>query len=180
MITQERLKELLHYDPETGVFTWKFRDKAYFHKGLRSESWNSKWANTIAGSIFTCHGITYKHTSIFKKSYRMHRLAWLYVYGEWPDQIDHINGNGIDNRILNLRSVTNRENHRNVKLRTDNKSGVNGVNKCKQTKKWKVRINIYGKEKWIGRFDSFEEAKKARKAAEVEYGFHANHGMVRK
>ena len=92
MITQEELKELLDYNPETGLFTWNV--------------YNNIKNKTTAGTF----NDGYIQIKIKQKIYQAHRLAWLYVYGEWPKgQIDHINGIRDDNRIENLRDVTNRE-----------------------------------------------------------------------
>lgn len=109
-----------------------------------------------------------------------HRIAWLLFYGEWPENIiDHIDGDGLNNRIKNLADKTYSGNSRNQKIRKNNKSGVMGVrfNETKRGKpKWEARICVDGKKKRLGFFDTFDEAILARKDAENKYGYHANHG----
>lgn len=154
-LTQERLKELLHYNPDTGVFTW-------IKKSKRSTAIGS-----IAGSK---HNQGYRATSIDWKRYLLHRLAWLYVYGEFPNGfIDHINRDRSDNRISNLRVVSRSENQQNHKLSKTNKSGVAGVIWAKKDKRWHARIWLGGKTKNLGYFKTFEEAVLARKQAEKEF-----------
>jgi len=162
MLTQKRLKELLNYDPETGVFTWISRR-------------GSKAAGSVAGTPHYKQG--YIRIKIDGEMYSAHRLAWLYVYGEWPKhETDHINHDRQDNRIENLRSVTRHQNARNRTLRSDSTSGVVGVNWFKRNQKWGARIFKNGKFVFLGLFERFEDAVEARKNASVEYGFHQNHG----
>jgi len=163
MITQTRLKELLDYNPDTGVFTWKVRR-----------------SNIAAGTvIFSRHSHGYFQVGVDKKRYLAHRLAWLYVYGEMPEhEIDHINHDPADNRIKNLRCVTHAENLKNASLQKNNLSGINGVHYDKSRSKWMAHIQVQKKFKNLGRFDSFEDAVFARKTAEIRYGFHENHGCI--
>ena len=100
------------------------------------------------------------------------------VTGEWVTELDHINGDRLDNRIENLRPVTRQENLKNQKRSIANTSGVTGVYWDRETGKWRALIRIGGKVKTIGRFLSFEEAVMARKEAERKNGYHANHGRV--
>lgn len=111
------------------------------------------------------------------KTYKQHRLVWLYFNGSLPDgQIDHINQNKTDNRISNLRVVTNLENCRNKGKSKANTSGVTGVYLDKRTNRWRAIICIEGKNKNLGFYASKKEAAIARKEAEAKYGFHENHG----
>ena len=103
-----------------------------------------------------------------------HRLAWLYVYGCWPDEIDHINQIRDDNRIANLRSVDRTTNCQNAS-RQKSESGVTGLVK-RYTGKWEARIQVNKKYIYLGIFSTKSEAIAARKAANVKYGFHENHG----
>ena len=111
------------------------------------------------------------------KNYKAHRLIWLYVHGKFPDgQIDHIDGNPSNNRLENLRDVTNQENQKNAKKPCDNKSGHIGVCWRKDAEKWHARITVDGVLTHLGLFNVLEDAVEARRIASIKYGFHANHG----
>jgi hypothetical protein len=158
----EQLKELLHYEPETGVFTWRV-------------SKGGKKAGSIAGCLVEDGYIRIK---INKKLYPAHHLAWLCIYGELPEnEIDHINHIRTDNSIGNLRSATRTENGRNVSLSVRNQSGVIGV--CWFKGKWLAYIKVDGRQKTLGRFNDKFEAICCRKSANNKYGFHLNHGGAR-
>ena len=146
-LTQDRLKELLHYDPETGVFT-------------RRVSAGGKKAGSIAGAD---HNMGYRQISIGGKLYLAHRLAWLYVHGEWPGVcIDHINQVKNDNRIANLRDVPWGVNQEN-RTRKANKSGIAGVWLDKKKSLWRVS---HGRNQ-LGTYRDFFEACCVRKSSEV-------------
>ena len=161
MLTQERLKEILHYCPEIGAFTW-----------LKS------MGRCRAGGFAGCkdlHG--YIMVGIDKKLYAAHRLAFLYMTGSLPkDHTDHINQVRHDNRWKNIREVTQAGNNKNKSVRKDNKSGFNGVYWCKHLNKWVSQIGIDGKIISLGNFMEKSDAIEARKAANIKYGFHTNHG----
>ena len=115
-LTAERLREVLAYDAETGVFTW--RD----NRGSRAP------AGSVAGNV--SHQRGYRQIRVDYNRYLAHRLAWLYVYGEWPAaQIDHINGQTEDNRIVNLRPATQRQNCLNSATRSHNEFGHRNIRK---------------------------------------------------
>lgn len=155
MITQERLKELLYYHPESGDFVWL---------KWPAPSCNKIVVGTQAGCI---HPVGYLRIMIDQRSYKAHRLAWLYVHGKWPnDQIDHANGNNADNRISNLREATNGQNqHNTVKARRHSLTGVKGINYWSARKKYRAEIRAYGKRYRLGYFDDIESAKAAHVAA---------------
>lgn len=160
-LTQARLEELLCYNPETGIFKWK---KA--GRGRKND-----------GTVGCLCANRYLIASVDSNYYYVHRLAWLYVYGEFPpQQTDHINGIRHDNRICNLRAVTGQENARNVSMSRRNTSGRIGVYWNKQRKRWRPAIEFCGKNIYLGSFLSKEDAIKARREAEKKYGFHPNHG----
>jgi len=155
-LTQEELKQLLHYNSETGIFTWKERPNNSF-KSVKGTSWNVKFAGKITGSLNT---IGYLTICINNKAYYAHRLAWLYVYGYFPkDKIDHINGIKKDNRIENLRECNNSENFQNLKTaKSHNKSGFLGVSFHRDRNKYFSRIVIDRKMKNLGYFETAIEA----------------------
>jgi len=148
MITQERLKELLHYDATTGVFTRLIQTSSNAKKG------------SIAGSL-SKQG--YVIIWINNEKRLAHRLAWLYVYGEYTVdgfEIDHINRIKSDNRISNLRLATRNQNRMNVDKAKNNSSGYKGVCFEQQTQKWKSQIKHNGKSITLGRFSTKEDANK--------------------
>jgi len=147
MITQSRLKKLFRYDHEAGVF-------------VRIISTSS---NAHAGDIAGCIGNRgYVQINISGRIYVAHRLVWLYVHGRWPvDEIDHKNGIRDDNRLKNLREATRAENQQNRSIISSNTSGYPGVDWNKRKMKWRARISINGQKKWLGYFDSPENAATA-------------------
>jgi len=160
-ITQERLKELLHYNPLTGIFI-----------RLTKPS-NNRNIGDIAGGR---DGV-YMTISLDGVKYKSHRLAWLYVYGVWPrDQIDHENHDKLDNKILNLKEATNKTNGMNQSKKSNNTSGITGVSWYKRNNQWQSYISVNGKITSLGRFNDFFEACCARLSAKSKYGFHENHG----
>ncbi|EGX0856897.1 hypothetical protein CIY45_003058 [Salmonella enterica subsp. enterica serovar Enteritidis] len=158
LILQKRLKELLHYDPETGVFTWLRREG----KSRAVSVFNSNYAGKVAGNIQT-DSSGHKQVSIYfdKKAHKAHRLAWLYVYGKMPKGIiDHINGDSLDNRIVNLREADDFQSAWNKGKLVTNKSGYKGVSLKKKSGKWVAQINYKGKKMFLGYHDTPEEAHK--------------------
>ena len=157
-LTQDELKNLLDYDHDTGIFTWKRRkDKP----GIGGKTWNTKFCGKKAGWIAS-NG--YRQIQIGGKiSYLSHRLAWLFCHGEWPkNEIDHINGIRDDNRICNLRQANRSENQQNIKCAYfRNKTGLLGVHWCTHKKKYIAKIMDNGKAIHIGSFDSAELAHNA-------------------
>lgn len=174
-LTAVTVRELLHYEPETGIFTWRVRSEKWFTSNLACRLWNKRNANKEALTAVKSGG--YRHGSILGVTYRAHRVAWLYHYGFWPSQyIDHVDGDPTNNRINNLRDVTKSQNNRNKRASSRCKSGCNGVTWCKQREKWLANIRIFDKTLNLGRYDDKNDAIAARKAAEIKHGFHPNHG----
>lgn len=147
ILTQAELKEQLHYNPDTGIFT-----------RLISNAQKIKCGD-VAGSK-TNTG--YLEITVLGKRYLSHRLAWFYMTGEMPKNlIDHINRIGADNRFCNLRQANKSENAINGKLKSNNTSGFKGVSLCKRSNKWKANGKLNGKQKFLGRFDTAELASNA-------------------
>ena len=154
-LTAEYLRSILHYDPETGIFTWKVG------------SANQVKVGDVAGSQ---NGSGYLLIQLQSRRYQAHRLAWLYMNGEWPKlDIDHINRIRTDNRISNLRAVTNKQNHQNRSKPSNNTSGHPGIDWYKRDSKWRAKIMHNYKLIHLGYFSILEEAIAARKAAEKLY-----------
>ncbi len=175
LISQDYLKTILSYDKNTGIFVWKKRSITDFKDKRAYSTWNARFSGNIAGGK-TDQG--YHQIVINAHNYRAHRLAWLYVHGEWPkDQIDHINRIRKDNRIVNLRTVEHKENSKNQKIRIDNTSTVIGVYWSKERDKWYAKISNNTKVIRLGTFVDFDDAVKERKQAEIKYNYHINHGM---
>jgi hypothetical protein len=154
-LTTERLREVLNYNSETGVFTNIFNRR-------RAK------AGDIAGQR---HGEGYWVISIDNKKHLAHRLAWLYAHGEWPEYIDHIDHNRMNNRLSNLRSVSMSVNQQNVVCAKANNisCGFLGVYFCRQTLKWGTQIRVCGKRKHLGKFDTPELAHAAYIAAKRQF-----------
>jgi hypothetical protein len=146
-ITAEQFQKAVSYCPLTGVFTWKIK------KGKAKPGF-------VAG--YVCPK-GYVKIEIYGSPVLAHRLAWFLYYGQWPkSQIDHINGIKCDNRITNLRDVTQSQNQCNVGTRKDNTSGFRGVTFHKHRRKWVVEGRRFGKRACVGYYDSIEDAKAAR------------------
>lgn len=160
MITQERLKECLRYDYESGDFYWLKNTRGHYLKGKK------------AG----CGRNGYIVIGLDGKSYYAHRLAWLYINGEMLKQIDHIDGNRSNNKIENLRDVSHSENCHNKAKSRNNKTGVIGVHWNSKEQKFKAQINVDGKRIHLGYHDHLFSAVCARKSAELKYNYHPNHG----
>jgi len=162
-LTQERLKEVLSYSPDSGVFVW-IKNRFGVIVGR------------VAGNVSGNRG--YRRIKIDGRLYLAHRLAWLYMHGEWPkDEIDHINISRDDNRICNLREATRLQNSRNKKLRSDNSTGMKGVYWHGQSKKWQASAGLDGKLIYLGLFDDYELADLV--ASEFRSKYHnefTNHG----
>lgn len=163
MPSVETLRAMIAYDPETGILTWKQRNRG------------------LTGKQVGCaeRGMKYRRVHLNGVMMLAHRVALAIHYGEWPQgQIDHINGDRVDNRLCNLRVVTASENLRNKRKYGNNKSGRVGVMWHKLTGKWGATISAHGEPCWLGTFDTKEAAIEAREAAERRLGFHENHGSM--
>lgn len=153
-LTQKYLKSILHYCPNSGVFTWIKRT------GLRISVGDVAGSDTDRGYI---------RIRISGRRYMAHRLVWLYVHGEFPEnQIDHINGVTGDNSLVNLRTYTGSENIRNSTKRCDNTSGYKGVHWDKEKRKWRTQIGHGRKIIHLGRYKDIKDAAMAYNKKAVE------------
>lgn len=177
-ISPEFARTLFSYDAETGVLRWKERPVSHFSDESYARRWNKRFAGAIAGSPALNGYLRVRFADIY---YLNHRLIWAMVYGRWPsDCIDHINGARADNRLENLREVDMQGNARNARLLSSNTSGVVGVSYARKEKRWHAYIGIGGgKRKTLGYFADIETATLARRSAELELEYHANHGRAR-
>jgi hypothetical protein len=151
VLTQERLKKVLRYNPETGIFT----------------RYLSNRGNPIKIKVGCKHHRGYIVMGVDGVWFLAHRLAWLYCYGYLPENgIDHINRDQADNRIKNLREVSQSCNIRNTGVYINNTSGVKGVHFNKASEKWRVQISVNKKQRHLGFSSDFFEAVCIRLAAE--------------
>lgn len=155
ILTQERLHELLAYDPDTGIFTWR----------KPCSRFSQIKASDPAGSV---HSRGYVHIKVEGRAYKAHRLAWLYVYGRWPDPaLDHINRIKTDNRIVNLREADQLGNMQNKGIYQNNKAGYVGVSRI-PSGRYVAQLQIAKKNHHLGVFDTPELASEAYQRAKSQ------------
>jgi hypothetical protein len=157
MLTIERLRSVIDYDPRTGVLRWKVRQSIRVQAG-----------DVIESAAANGH----LRVSIDYRRYLAHRVAWFHHFGEWPKgRLDHRNGNAADNRIDNLRVATPSQNGFNRGAQGNNLSGLKGVSYDARRGYYFSRICIDGRQTWLGRFDTARKAHNAyRKAAKKLHG----------
>ena len=160
--------ELAHkrfmYDPSTGILTRKIKTSY----------------NVPDSEVGCIEPSGYRRLSFNGKMVRAHRVIWLMEKGSWPSYIDHIDGDTMNNRINNLRNVSCCQNMQNAKFYKNNTSGCTGVYRRKNCNSWISYIRVDNEQVYLGSFQNFHDAVCARKSAELKYGFHPNHGMLRK
>ncbi len=167
MLTQKRLKEVVTYNPETGIFVWNF--------GRPAASKDSR-AGGIAKKTKP-NDANYRQLAIDFVDYTEHFLVMLYMKNVHvtAGTIYHLNNDKTDNRYKNL--VIRKKRVINKSMSKNNTSGVTGVNWCKRTEKWQASITVNGKTIFLGRHNNKEDAIKIRKQAVIDYGFEVNHGL---
>lgn len=169
MIDPSIMSDLLEYEPDTGALFWKCRDQDRFSN---ANHFNSMFGGKAALTAINAHG--YRHGNILGKTTLAHRAAWCIATGDWPvEQIDHVNGDRLDNRLCNLREVSNEENSRNAVA--NHLYGISGV--FKRGERWGSRITVSGKIITLGTFDTYEQAVSERLKANIAYGFSDRHGI---
>ena len=157
-LTQERLKELMHYDPETGVFVWS----SMAVKKVQGKIAGCVWENKI-------RRLRYIQIRIDRNLYYAHKLVYLYVYGFMPKIIDHVDCDGSNNRLNNLRSATHVQNNANARLNSRNTSGIKGVSWCEDRGRWEAKIQHNSNLIHLGRFVYLEDARNAYEKASLKY-----------
>jgi len=174
MLTKERLLEVLEFDESISRFRWK--------KRAGNPRFNTQFAGELAGYAYKtpAPGLAYRSLKVDGMQYKEHRLVWLWYYGEMPEfDLDHLNGDGLDNRPENLRLDTDGTNMRNAVKYSRNTSGYSNVYWQKEVHKWMVQVGIRVGTVYGGLFDDIEEA--ALKATELraKLGFSPLHGLSR-
>lgn len=148
------LKDILDYEPDTGFFRWKPRESTT----REGKIFNTRFAGAVAGTI---NGHGYVQINISGRLHKAHRLAWLFVHGDCPALIDHINRDRTDNRICNLRQATKAQNAANSGATSRSKTGVKGVSWSDKENKWIAYIRVDGRSKRIGAFTEISAAASA-------------------
>lgn len=171
----ETLRKLLRYDPDTGKLYWLERNESWFPDERAKKIWNTRFAGKEA---FTADSHGYKQGSVLGVRCEAHVIIWSMVYGELPDQIDHVDRDKSNNRLSNLRDGSNGANNRNLPRFRTNTSGVTGVTWNKGRGRWQAQIHHIGECVYLGLFPFKFDAILARLLAEKKFGFHPNHGRV--
>ena len=171
------LEECFVYEGATGKLFWKHRPVEHFATVNAWSVWNAKHAGRPAGGPNSKKRWSSK---INGRLYQNHRIIWALANGSWPkDQIDHINGDPEDNRLANLRVVTNTENQKNRWRNANNASGINGVYWHTRDGVWTAHIREGSKQRSLGYFPTQEQAVAARREAEGRLGYSERHGEVK-
>jgi hypothetical protein len=179
-INISKLHKFIKADFGSGTLIWADRYPSDFSDMKRTKEhtaaqWNAAFSGKPALNYLDPNG--YLSGRILGKPVKAHRVIWAMANGRWPLMIDHINGIRDDNRLMNLREATCRENSKNVGVKQSNKSGTVGVCWDKQTHKWLAYIKDDGKHLNLGRFEKLHDAIHARRSAEVSLDYHPNHGQ---
>ena len=156
-IPVEQISEMMSYDPGSGNLIWKVKR-------------GSSKVGKIAGFEKSKGYIAVR---VLEVIYHAHRVAWALYHNESPPtdrEIDHIDGDKSNNRIANLRLATSKQNKHNVGMIASNTSGVKGVTYRKNRNKWQAQISVDERCVYLGSYESFDDAVRARKAAEKVYG----------
>ena len=174
-LTQEYVHECFDYNSKTGDLIWLNRPRHHFTRDSTQKLINGRFSGRVAGFL---SGQGYRSVSLSNTSFLASRVIHLYMTGALPNgEIDHINHDRDDNRWENLRVVSRKQNCRNVSIRKTNKYGATGVHFCDLARKWRAQIGFNNRRIALGTYDDFETALRARRDAEVRYGFHPNHGI---
>lgn len=172
--SRQYLNTILSYDPATGELTWKSRPLSHFKDQRGCSTWNTMFAGKPAFTATDRKG--YRVGAINNEGQRAHRVIYMLMTGSDPDQIDHIDGDPSNNRWTNLRSLPGGLNQKNMKRPRNNQSGHIGVFWREDKQRWLAYITSDKKRINLGHFEDINDAIAARKQAEIDHGFHPNHG----
>lgn len=162
------LRKLIHYNPVTGALTWMRAEPEMFAAGIkhsaetRCKIWNTKYSGKPA-LTYREASRPYAYGDIFGRKYYAHRVAVALMTGEWPDLVDHMDGDPTNNAWANLRSASKSENARNTYLRSDNASGHPGIYWDASRGRWAAEAYKNGRKEYLGRFQDLEDAIAARR-----------------
>jgi hypothetical protein len=174
VLTYDEVREKFTFYEDSGQFIWNSRNRESFNTKAGFSIFNARFAGRPFGGLHEATG--YIYGNVGGRVFAAHRLIWLWMTGEWPDQVDHINGMRNDNRWCNLRNVDRSANMKNASMRTDNTSGFVGVYYVKRSGKWIAKLVANGVAIHIGTFDSPEKAAEARAEKQLSFGFTERHG----
>lgn len=179
-ISQATVRELLDYNPDTGIFTWKERGRRWFTSERIWKSTNLKIFGKRAGTTSTNRfGYQFRQIKIHGKTFSEHELAWIWMTNDpLPEEIDHVNRDATDNRWVNLRASSRSLNSRNLSISSTNTTGIPGVVWDKARGMWKAQCKIGQKCKFLGRYEHIDEAAMASLEFRAEHGFCIDHGML--
>lgn len=166
------------FDYADGLLIWRERPIDHFSSDRQSRSWNKQFSGKIAGAVtkkgYVLIGLTIDGV---ERKFKAHRVVWAWHKGQWPEgEIDHEDHRTWNNRIENLCDTSHRANGQNQPMKGSNSSGATGVTWHKKASRWMAQITVEGKNKYLGLFDSVEDASAAHQAAAAASGFHVNHG----
>lgn len=163
LFSQKYLKECLDYNPLTGDIFWKERPLSHFKDERAMKKWNTRYSFKKAGykvKVYKSDSLEYWRLSLDNHPYDAHKIIWVWVHGEYATLIDHIDGDGLNNKLLNLREASVSQNVRKGKIQRNNTSGHKGVSFRKDTNKWSVRLKVNGSYKSLGSYSDKEYASK--------------------
>lgn len=170
------------FEYKNGHLYWKPRKISDFGSEAAYRSWTARRSGEKAGTVSSARRARVRHVQVVYGGRRLyaHRIIWEMHFGEIAKgmQIDHIDGNGLNNRLVNLRLVTAGGNRKNQPLRKDNKTGLLGVRWREEKQRFEAYINSQGRRVRLGLHKTLLDAACARKGAEAELGFHKNHGRL--
>jgi len=177
-LTTDIVRELLDYDPDTGIFTWRARGREWFGSDRDWKRWNTQFAGKTAGYVAKgTRGYPMLKISVLDKMYIASRLVFLWIGDVIPKQVDHLDGNSLDNRWANLKPSASADNHKNQSMSRNNTSGVTGVYWHKAVGKWAAQVQLSGKLHHLGYFDDLDLAAMEVMEFRAENGFTTRHGQ---